>query len=661
MQDLQFTGERVVPDKMDAENITLKEHLARYEFVKKADLGKRILDAACGSGYGTKMLGATGLDVSAEAVEYAKEKYGVEAEVWDLEQGLNGKFYDTIVSFETIEHLENPDKFLKDAALATNQFIFSIPLNNPSKFHKKIYTLEQAQNLIYKHFSKVYWYEQNGLEISELHSDNPQFLIGVAGKGNQPKSDLIIVSHNSKKDLERFVPQIPKTTKNFTLTIVDNSDKEETKKYLENLNKDNKDIVVLNVENKGYGAACNVGAQNTKSEFIVFLNADLGVNMDWLDELLRPFNDKRVAVSGARLFSEGGTEYPTPEKDMVIGCVFAVRRSIFEELKGFDENYFLFFEETDYCKRAVDAGYRVVRSEAKVVHFHPHFNNEIQSDPFLKLNWDKSKKYYQNKFNVIYGQEKKPQGKRCLIGIRCGSGMMSAYAVDGLFKLTRPIPTSCLIIERQSADAAANYLVEVAIRMQVDYLFFVDDDGVLPSDALVKLMEDDKDIVGAPMMTRNVRDNGKHGLCCFEKFDFYIGDGKTIKKYRSLEKFDNSKGYLHQVDGVGLACVLIKREAFEPLFVKHNGRPFEFIHETHITKEHGVTLRNISEDMCFFERAKEEGFAIYVDTRVRPVHLGKPEFIRFEQEDEDSAKLGKLETPLKGTILLSENLKSLEK
>jgi glycosyltransferase involved in cell wall biosynthesis len=230
---------------------------------------------------------------------------------------------------------------------------------------------------------------------------------------------------------------------------------------------------------------------------------------------------------------------------------------------------------------------------------------------------------------------------------------MPAYTVDGLFKLKRPCPVSLLIIERQAVDTARNYLIEMAITLGVDYLFFVDDDGVLPTDTLEKLIEDDKDIVGAPMMTRNPRENGEHALCVFEKFDFYIGDGKTINKYRPMKGFDASKGHLHSVDAIGGACMLVKREVLEALWTKHNGRPFEFIHEVHTTKEHGVTLRNISEDMCFSERAKDEGFEIWIDTRIRPVHLGKPKFVRFEQENET---LPSLKEPLKGAITLSENL-----
>jgi hypothetical protein len=170
-----------------------------------------------------------------------------------------------------------------------------------------------------------------------------------------------------------------------------------------------------------------------------------------------------------------------------------------------------------------------------------------------------------------------------------------------------------------------------------------------------KLMSANKDIVGAPMMTRSVRKDGKHALCAFEKYNFYIGDGKTVNKYRSIQSFDPSKGHLQPVDAIGGACMLIKKEVFTALYQKFDGKPFQFINETHETKEHGVTLRNISEDMCFSERAKQEGFEIWVDTRIRPVHLGKPEFIRFEQEWEH---LPPVSEPLKGCVILSESLKN---
>jgi len=68
--------------------------------------------------------------------------------------------------------------------------------------------------------------------------------------------------------------------------------------------------------------------------------------------------------------------------------------------------------------------------------------------------------------------------------------------------------------------------------------------------------------------------------------------------------------------------------------------------------------KNTEETKQKMRLAKQEGFAVWVDTRIRPVHLGKPEFIQFQQEGENIAPTT---NQLKGTILLSENLKSLEK
>lgn len=183
---LKFTGERVVPDDMLSNDITLLEHLARYDWASFYCKNKIVLDCACGSGYGTKMLKADGFDVSAEAVAFAKSRYGVNARVCDLEYGLCFGFWDIIVSFETIEHLEYADNFLQDVSTQAKQFIFSIPLNNPSAFHKKVYTLEEAKALIARYFNQVQWFEQTGVLIRSLQSESPTFLIGIA---NNYKND----------------------------------------------------------------------------------------------------------------------------------------------------------------------------------------------------------------------------------------------------------------------------------------------------------------------------------------------------------------------------------------------------------------------------------------------------------------------------------------
>lgn len=98
------------------------EHRARYAFAARQVAGRRVLDVACGSGYGTGMLRAAGarevigVDCDAGAVAYARKRYGTSGVT--LVQGdacappVSGPF-DAIVSFETIEHLDEPEKFLE--------------------------------------------------------------------------------------------------------------------------------------------------------------------------------------------------------------------------------------------------------------------------------------------------------------------------------------------------------------------------------------------------------------------------------------------------------------------------------------------------------------------------------------------------------------------
>lgn len=121
---LKNTGERLVPDYVDDNDPVamrlLPHHLARYRWIAPHVLGKRVLDVACGSGFGSRLLldaGAkevVGVDISPEAVEYARHRYGCSGlsfHVADAEELEVGTF-DIAVSCETIEHVPSPPRFL---------------------------------------------------------------------------------------------------------------------------------------------------------------------------------------------------------------------------------------------------------------------------------------------------------------------------------------------------------------------------------------------------------------------------------------------------------------------------------------------------------------------------------------------------------------------
>lgn len=99
------------------------EHVARYRFAKDFVSGKRIVDIACGDGYGAAALtkagasSVTGIDISLEACEHAHRKYGVDARIGSAEAiPLPDRSIDIVVSFETIEHVDCPADFLRECA-----------------------------------------------------------------------------------------------------------------------------------------------------------------------------------------------------------------------------------------------------------------------------------------------------------------------------------------------------------------------------------------------------------------------------------------------------------------------------------------------------------------------------------------------------------------
>lgn len=107
-----FEDERLVPE--GAVEASLQEHLARYRYARDVARG-RILDVACGTGYGTSMLGAVGVDLSIEALRYAR-RYPARYVAADAVRLPFGRVFDTVVSFETIEHVPDPERFVAECA-----------------------------------------------------------------------------------------------------------------------------------------------------------------------------------------------------------------------------------------------------------------------------------------------------------------------------------------------------------------------------------------------------------------------------------------------------------------------------------------------------------------------------------------------------------------
>jgi GT2 family glycosyltransferase len=178
-------------------------------------------------------------------------------------------------------------------------------------------------------------------------------------------------------------------------------------------------LVVSNETNRGYAPACNQGAREATADFILFLNSDASVSPQALDELLEVARSEEGAAiwqpvtltTSGELESTGDhftwwginrhlEQVPTGGRSVdvfaTVGAALLVRRDVFEELGGFEESYFAYYEESDLCWRARIAGYDVrVVTSSTITHigsattgriFEPHavrylsFRNRIRTN-----------------------------------------------------------------------------------------------------------------------------------------------------------------------------------------------------------------------------------------------------------------------------------------
>ena len=196
--------------------------------------------------------------------------------------------------------------------------------------------------------------------------------------------------------------------------------------------------------------------------------------------------------------------------------------------------------------------------------------------------------------------------------------------------LHKPYSTGFMSVERQRVDKARNAIAMEALKNGFDYLLFVDDDNPIPPDTLEKFIEDDKDIVIAPILGRNPNQEGKHNLCAFYTKTHRVND-IDLRLYYPIEKF-RDEGALHKIDGGGTGCMLIKRKVLEKLFLKYQENIFEFgdirFPKTMIDgKEYD--RRTMSEDAEFCERAIDEGFEVWLDERIKPIHLSSTKSVQW--------------------------------
>jgi SAM-dependent methyltransferase len=211
---LDFTGERAVPGMISAS--LYKTHASRYEFAASLCSDAVALDVACGSGYGTRLLNASGrvrlvisVDISHEALLFAKRQYPelhvVQANASALP--FKNDSFDLIASFETIEHLDatNQEKLLHQCqrvarddgilVISTpNKKVYSFLASNP--FHLKEHNLVEFKQFIQRGFEDVRLFGQDRrLYPVWILRRTLSVVLSVFGWGNSVRQRVRTVLH----------------------------------------------------------------------------------------------------------------------------------------------------------------------------------------------------------------------------------------------------------------------------------------------------------------------------------------------------------------------------------------------------------------------------------------------------------------------------------
>ena len=171
---------------------------------------------------------------------------------------------------------------------------------------------------------------------------------------------VILISHKSKI---KVLDLIKNFSKKVNIIIIENSDDQTIQKEID---KTNKKIKLIFSKNNGYGSGINLARKYVKTNYFIVLNPDVkDINEKVLEKFFdigKKLNDTYACIGPRYLNISKKTLIQSNESKeidtlpSISGAVMFFNKKNFDLISGFDENIFLYFEETDYCFRAKKKG-----------------------------------------------------------------------------------------------------------------------------------------------------------------------------------------------------------------------------------------------------------------------------------------------------------------
>ena len=238
------------------------------------------------------------------------------------------------------------------------------------------------------------------------------------------RASIVIPAYNQVFYTRVCLASLEQQQVNAEVVVVDNGSTDETPEALAQwAQRGCGRQVVRYEENLGFARACNAGAEAATGEFTLFLNNDTFVLPGWLDNLIQPFADPSIVVTGSRLLYPNGhvqhagvafdnvgprhifvglpgnSPVVLEQRDyqVVTGAALAIRASDFGRLGGFDCSYHNTYEDVDLCLRVRREGGRVVYVPTSVA-YHFESMTEGRVSPTETRNYELLMERWSGKF-----------------------------------------------------------------------------------------------------------------------------------------------------------------------------------------------------------------------------------------------------------------------
>lgn len=250
---------------------------------------------------------------------------------------------------------------------------------------------------------------------------------------NSKQVSIIIVNYNTKNLLLDCISSVKEKTQgiSYEIIVVDNASSDQSVKALEE--KFPEVNVISSRVNLGFGKANNLGAKIAKGKYLFLLNTDtllMNNAIKFLYDFMEKQENHRVAACGGNLYHLDGSpnfsytmQYPSlgshflykfhlskyflnqdrfnhtkqsKEVNIIIGADLFIRKSVFDELGGFDENFFMYVEEGELQYRMHQKGWKIYSvPDAEIVHMQGSSSTNFFK---LKTEFDSYQYYFTKHF-----------------------------------------------------------------------------------------------------------------------------------------------------------------------------------------------------------------------------------------------------------------------